>query len=261
MILKSDNYYVAKIFATQCIADIRINDVPIIRQILDCDLTCELPVNYLIEKSGLQKFSVEVKPLPGQIKLEEVAKCEVEIWRYDDSGNELMPIESVCKSVLEAKDRVIPIDVLYDRKEFLAHVSYEISRWGDCIRLDNVRTIGRQIAYIFQRIGNELSAKNYDYYLDLVRNRDVNICKSLLLGEEEIEKRSESLIELLNDGFELVPMKGGKVLQYFADSRGVTVLDHDLKPALRFANEESGEMIGIELILGIKKGKTEFEVI
>ena len=80
-------------------------------------------------------------------------------------------------------------------------------------------------------------------------------------GEEEIEKRSESLIELLNDGFELVPMKGGKVLQYFADNRGVTVLDHDLKPALRFANEESGEMIGIELILGIKKGKTEFEVI
>lgn len=261
MILNADNYYVAKIFATQCIVDIRINDVPIIRQILDYDLTCELPVNYLIEKSGIQKFTVEVKPLPGKIKLEKVAKCEVEIWKYDGSGYELRPLELVCKSALAAKDSEIPIDVLFDRKEFLASVSYEISRWGDCIRLDNARKIGRQVASIFQRIGNELSAKNYDYYSDLVRNREINICKSLLLGEDEIEKRSESLIELLNDGFVLVPMKGGKVLQYFADKRAVTVLDHDLKPALRFANEESGEMIGVELILGIKKGKTEFEVI
>lgn len=261
MVLNTDNYYIAKIFATQCIADIRINDVPIIRQVLDYDLTCELPVNFLIEKSGLQEFTVEIKPLPRKLQLEIEAKCEVEIWKYDGSGYELKSLELVCKSMLAAKDSTTSIDVLFDRKKFLASVSYEISRWGDCIRLDNIRNIGRQVASIFQRIGNELSAKNYGYYSDLVRNREVNICKSLLLGEDEIEKRSKTLIELLNDGFELVPMKGGKVLQYFADKRGVTVLDHDLKPALRFANEESGEMIGIELILGIKKGEKEFEVI
>ena len=55
-------------------------------------------------------------------------------------------------------------------------------------------------------------------------------------------------------------MKGGK-LQFYANKRVVTVLNKDMKSILRFLNEETGEVLAIELLLGIKKGQKKLCVI
>lgn len=262
MISISANYYVARISVCQCFVDVRVNDVPLLRQDIDGDMTVEIPVNFLIERSGIQALSVYLRPAPVSFKLSQAAQCRIEIWRYDCSGQEIIPIGQVCNLNLAAKDNGMLLDLLVDRKVFYADVSYQMDRWSDCLQINDRKGISSRVAAMFQNVGKLLASKQYESYLELVKNREINICSALSLDEKETLRRSKMLFECLDGGFSFVPIKGSKVLQFYADGRAATVLDHDdMKSALRFANEETGEMIAIDLLLGIKKGNIDFEII
>lgn len=255
-------YYTALISASNCIIDARINDVPLLKQILDCDLCIEIPINFLIEKSGFQSLSINTLPEADSNKFPDDAKCRIEIWKYNVvNGNEIKPLEKVCESHFSANQNNIVQSVFHDRKEFFASVGYQISRWSDCNQLTDRNVISSHIASIFQNIGDLLTLKKYNEYVELIRNREQNICTALMTGSKEIQLRSNMLIDCLDDGFVMVPINGRKVLQFYANRRIVTLLDQDMKSALRFYNDKTGEMLAIDILLGIKYGKTDFEII
>jgi len=254
------NYYIAKVFIRHCLVDIRINDVPLLRQNVDADLTAEMPINYLIESSGQQMLTVQMYPELGSASLLQGAKCSVVIWRYDGSGIKIVPIEQICASSLSVSGAENTIPLKYEKMLFFAQVSYRITRWSDCEEIKDSRKIAPAVATFYQEIGQMLANRQYDQYLQYVRDREWNICTALSLDEKEINKRNDLLFECLDGGFVLQPMKGNR-LQFYSDKRIVTVLYKDMRPALRFYNEETGEMLAIELLLGIKKGQRELSVI
>lgn len=255
------NYYIAKLDISHCLVDIRINDVPLIKQYVDSDVTAEFPINYLIESTGNQTLEIKIYPLLNEIKFCHSTRCNVEIWRYDASCSKISPIEKVCSSNLAVSGDANVQTFMYDIKTFIANVSYEITRWSCCEEIKDIKRIAPLVAEFYQTIGLLLANKQYDNYTEYIKERELNICKSLMLGNDEICIRNEMLFECLDSGFVIQPLKGGKQMQLYANNRVVTVLDSDMKSALRFVNEETGEMLTIELLLGIKKGESKFSII
>lgn len=254
------NYYVAKIFARKAFVDIRINDIPLLKLDIEDDFTAEIPINYLIESSGCHTLMIRIFPNMGSTLPAKESECSVDILCFDGAGDTLVEKERVC-SLRSSGDnkRIIVPDV--QEKQFVAEVSYNISRWRDCEKIEENLSISSKVAKYYQKIWNLLSEKNYEGYLDLIQERERIICKSLMLNEENIRTRNELFFDCLKDGFELCPMKGKKTMEFYAGRRIVSVLDLDLKPAIRFKNFDSGEILTIEILLGIKIGQKEFSII
>lgn len=242
-------------------ADIRINDVPLMLQSVDGEMTTEPHVNYLIEQTGLQTLTVRIVPPIGALSFPAGAACEVEIWRCDGSGTKIQPLETVCTSVLKIGENDTAIPFKFDKKVFTAEVPFKILRWSACEKFGDDKALGGRIASFFRRFGDILAARQTDEYMKLVGEREHNLCAALYLGNEEIEMRNRMLFNCLSRGFELQPMAGKKKLQYYADRRLVTVLDADMKSSLRFINRETGEILAVHLFLGIKKGQKELSII
>ena len=241
-------------------ADIRINDVPMLRKNIEGDLTVQVPINYLIETSGQQTLTIRAFPILGDISLRQGALCSVEVWRYDGSGRIISPMGQVCSLELIVGESDMTSPYKYDMIRFYADVSYQIIRWSNCEEINDSRKISSSVAEFYQEIGRLLANKQYDQYMKIVRNRELNVCTALSLDEEETNKRNQMLFDCLDRGFVLQPMTGGK-MHFYANKRVVTVLNKDLKSILRFINEETGENLSIELLLGIKKGQKNLCVI
>lgn len=255
------NYYIAKIAARQCLADIRINDVPIFRRVVDGDLTVQSPINYLIESSGRQSLTVQLLPVVGDVRLRQGAMCNVELWRYDGSGPKIIPMEQVGSSdvVVGEGDQLVPYK--HDKILFYADVSHRISRWSDCVVLENNRQTANAAGQFFEMIGEMLANRQYDRYTQLISQRENDICTALSLDEKETRRRNEMLFGLLDKGLEWQPMQGNLRLMLYANKRVVTIVDRDMKSALKFKSKETGETLSLELLLGRKIGSRSLSII
>lgn len=255
------NYYIARLVIKHCFAEIRINDVPIFKQNVNADLTLEIPINYTIEYSGLQTLKNQIYPEFGHTYISPQAKSHVEIWRYDGSSTKIVPQEQVCKSLLsiDKENKIIPLKS--DSKIFISNVAYQIERWSACEEIKDIKLISTEVIEYYNKIGKLLERKQFDEYLRYIKERECNICTALYLDENEISKRNDILFQYLNNGFILKPMTHKKQIQSYANNRIVTILDYDMRSALRFFNPETGEILAIELLLGRKHGQNSLCII
>lgn len=258
--MMTTNYYIARLDIRHCFVDIRINDVPLLRRNVTYDFTAEIPINYLIEYTGEQVLTVQIYPELGNFCFFPNCKCCVEIWRYDGSGSKIVPIDKLCTSLQNISESEEFLSSKSDKKVFFSDVSYQIIRWSGCEEIKDSSNIGLSVVTYFQDVGKLLANKRYHHYMDLVEERERNICTALFLDMNEVIVRNKMLFDYLDNGFVLEPMNGSRI-QLYANGRIVTILDNDMKSALRFINKETGEILAIDLLLGIKKGKNVLSII
>lgn len=253
-------YYLAKVFARQCVLDIRINDIPLIRETVDDEISFERPINYLIERTGKQMLSISV--LPCQLSNTQFVNCEMnlEIWKYDASGHVLVSIDTVATIRFNGKD-ILANNTPIIKKSFIAEVGYEISRWSKCEVLYLKTDIKNMVVAYINKLTEVLSTKQFERYAQMIEQREHNICKSLYLGDDEVQKRMNMLTECLNGGFEYVPIKGPKKLQYFGNHRVVSVVGEDMKSAIQFYKCDTEEILTMDFLLGIPLGTNKLSII
>lgn len=257
----SRNYYIAKIFVRRCMVDIRINDVPLMKGEIEGDATVQRPVNHLIETSGIQKLTAAIFPILEDLTLPKGVQCSIEIWKCDGRGHKLLPIEVVCTLSLGSDDiALLPLSTK-GCKVFTAEVDYQIERWKGCERLSIGKELNQMVIAFYKNIANLLITKQFDKYALLISQRENNICCAMYLGEEEIERRQTMLVDCLNNPFEPLPLTGHKKLQYYADRRLVSIVNDDMKSALQFVNNETGEVLSVDLMLGFRSGEKGLSVI
>ncbi len=255
------NYYLAKVFIRQCTAEIRINDMPVLRRSVDGDLTVQIPVNYLIESSGPQTLTVQVFPVFGSTSLRQGSLCSIEVWRYDGSGQKIIPVNLACSSELIIGENDVILPYKQDIKVFKADVSHHILRWSDCIEIEDNRQTTEEVVAFFQMAGQMLANKQYDRYADLISKREKDICTALSLDAKGVSERNERLFRLLNDGFVWQPLRAPQQLGLYAHNRVATLIDVDFKSALKFKNRDTGQILSIDLLLGKKGENAGFHVI
>lgn len=254
------NYYIAKVFARRCTIDIRINDIPLIREIVGDEINFERPINCLIEKTGKQTLSINVLPIPSLDHKIENHELDLEILKCDAGGHKIVSVDKVAKVKFDNKD-IIANNPYTIKKSFMAEVGYEISRWSNCEVLSLKTDIKSLVVSYIKNLTEILSTKQFDRYSQMIEQRELAICHSLYLSEIEVQKRMNMLIECLSNGFEYVPIKGNKKLQYFGNHRVVSVVGEDLKSAIQFYNYETEETLTMEFLLGIHTGTNKLSII
>lgn len=254
------NYYTTKIFARQCIIDIRINDIPLIREIVDSELNCERPINYLIEKTGKQMVSISILPCPSFSTITDNYELVVEIWKCNVEGQKIRRVDKVVSIVHNSEEYKSKRSSVI-KKIFMAEVGYEMARWSNCQVIDGKTDIKALISSYLNKLTKILSTKQFEVYAHMIEQRERNICHSLYLGETEIQKRMDMLIECLNGGFEYVPIRGLKKLQYFGNHRVVAVVGEDLKPVIQFYRRDTEESLTMEFLFGIHEGSNDLSII
>lgn len=253
-------YYIAKVFARQCVLDIRINDIPLIREIVDAEINFERPINYLIEKTGKQTLYINVLPIPTSDRKIQKYELDLEIWKCDAGGLKLVSVEQVAKVKYDSKDNIDNSSHI-KKKLFIAEVGYEISRWSNCEVLSLKTDIKSLVISYIKNLTEILCTKQFNRYFQMIERRELAICHSLYLSESEVQKRMNMLTECLSNGFEYVPIKGNKKLQYFGNHRVVSVVGEDLKSAIQFYNHATKETLTMEFLFGIHRGTNELSII
>lgn len=245
-----NNYYIAKIYAAFCSIEIRVNDVALLRREVYDEITAMLPVNHLIEKSGLQTLSVTATPLAKELENPALSSFDVKILRCDSSSGKLVPAEEMCAATSQSAPDAVPVSLPRISKAFMADVPYRIDRWGDCRRIEHGRNVAREAADFFLNVGQTLAAGNYEAYAQMVNNREVAVCTALYQGSHHVAQRNKILIDTLAKGFVYTPITGKKIIEYYAHDKLITILDEDRQSALRFENPVTGEIMVLDLLLG-----------
>lgn len=253
--MQPQNYYIAKLYIRNCFADVRINDVPVLRMDVADEVSANYPINYLIESCGEQSLMAQISPMAGNLAFGEDAACEVEIWRCDGNNTNIVPLENVCAVSLAAGDDELNVPLRKTLQSFPAYVAYEIDRWRNCEVLKNSKELTMKIAAYFKNVAEILSARRYEEYMQLVNERETNICTALGLDVNEVRLRNSMLFDALEDGFEICPLKGNKYVEFYANGKLVTILDKDMNSALRFQNPETGDILILDMLLGIKNSE------
>ena len=67
-------YYTIDFNIVLCNVDIKVNDISIFSMEIDGQMATRIPANNAIFKSGVQRLSIELKPLAGETQFREYAK-------------------------------------------------------------------------------------------------------------------------------------------------------------------------------------------
>lgn len=253
--MQPQNYYIAKLYIRHCFADVRINDVPVLRMDVADEISANYPINYLIESGGEQNLMAQITPMAGNLAFGEDAACEVEVWRCDGYNNKIVPMEMVCVVSVAAEGDELNVPLRKTLRSFPAYVAYEIDRWRSCEGLESGKELSMKVAAYFKNVAEILSEKRYGEYAELINERETNICTALGLDENEVTLRNRMLFDALEDGFEICPLKGNKYVEFYANGKLVTILDKDMNSALRFQNPETGDILILDMLLGIKNNE------
>lgn len=253
-------YYVAHFNIKDCLADIRLNDVPLYIGEIDGYESFSLPLNPYIYYSGEQLLTLSMLP---QITVNQPTKSSiwVEITLFDGEGEKLVEIEKVTTSSLVNDGTSILSSIRKKEIPFIASIANPVTRWRDCMTLSESRELRIAVFSLYDKIGNILKDRQYDKYLALISNREYEIVKSIGLDEKEVFLRQKALVDYLSHGYHYVGFEGNEIMHFYAGGKAVALLTADMDPALRFFNEEEGDYLTLDLLLGMKPGKKSLVVV
>lgn len=257
------NYYIAHIGITNCLADIRLNDVPLFIGGDKGYQSFSIPLNPCIDHNGLQMLTATMMPPTWRIEKDSDGEGSiwVEVALFDAHNGQIERQDTIVRSKLVHDGKSMLTSFKIDNKPFEAYIDNPVSRWNECMRLDDGRNLMPVVLTFYNRLGKILKNKQYDIYSSLISTREKDLVKALGLDEKEIVFRQQMLEDTLSDGFELVELSGDEKIHFYAGGRVLSLLTIEYKPALRFFNKETEDFMGLDLLLGIKQGSHQLTII
>ena len=256
----TNNYYTIKILVTNSLIDIRVNDISIHNDNVVGSVSAVLPINHAILNSGVQSYCFVILPLQGSDHFLSDSNFSASIWLYDCNGDVISPrIELQTKEINLSEHTQLPI--VNFNGCFEAQVNYTINRWSNCIELDSIQSLREAVVLKYREIEKILQTQNDDTFIKIFQQRDSEIAKAFYMDPSNVSIRSKEIMSFIYEGYKVRPITGAELMPLWADKRVVTLLKSDFSPALTLANEETGELIEIEMLLGIMNGQSNFIVV
>jgi hypothetical protein len=251
-------FYVIDFSVVRCKFEIQINNVEVLTMNVNGQMASNIQCNHLILESGVQQLDIIVYPRAGDSGFDAESAFSFKLMLYD-SDNEFKLIEdNIVGWKMSDNDKTQ--DVCRHTVSFRAQVPYQIDAWQNSADLNTVENLRQKVETAYQKLGEMISQKQYDAFKSMMQVREKRIAASLYLDEADMRKRTDELIEDLND-FELVPLSGAETMHIYADGRLVCLKNEDGESALRLRNiKETDEEMYIEVFFHLKKGNTELTV-
>lgn len=253
-------YYISKINFQLCIADIRMNDVPLYKGSSEGQIAVNYPSNQCILESGIQTISVNIKPLYGQLSLSEDSHCYVEVWLCNVDSLKIEFVKKVSDISFDVNGEG-EFPITYKKSTFEAEVPYVITRWSDCISLKEIDSLFSSVKTYYDNIGKMVQKRDFTIYNSILTEREREVGVALYLTQSQVEERIFSLQKYLTNEYEYVQIKNDCFLHFYAAGKAVSLLMADMSSALKFVNKSTGTSINVNVMLGYKRGFTHFVIV
>jgi uncharacterized protein (DUF302 family) len=251
-------YYMVDFTAVHCKFEIQINKVSMFTMNVNGQMGTRIPCNYLILESGEQQLDIIVQPCTGESGFEENSEFSAVIKLYD-APNEFTLIEDhIVACAMNSEDRT---EAAYRHTaRFKAEVPYRITAWQNSEDLNSVENLREKLEAAYKKIGDMITRKQYDAFINSIRERENRMAVSMYLNSEESKERMDGYIEDFQGGLELLPLSGRETVRIYAGGKLACLVTDDGDSALQFRNEKNGEEMILDMMFHLKKGDTELSV-
>ena len=252
-------YYMIDFNVVHCKFEIHINKVHLMTWNIEGQMWSNMPCNHLILGSGVQQLDIFVYPCSGKTEFSHETGLTVKLMLYD-AADEIVELveEDIVSWKMSDNDKTKA--ACSHTATFHAQVPYQLTAWQNSADLNAVENLRQKVETAYQKLGEMITRKQYDAFKNLMQEKEKRMATCFYLKEEESKKRMDGLIELLESGYEFIPLSGAETMHIYADGKLVCLKSENGNSALRFLDKETDDEIYIDVIFHLKKGDTELTV-
>ena len=253
-------YYIIDFSVFNCFIDIRVNDVSVFCLNMKEQTGTTIPINNVILESGVQRVTYNILPLLGETELQENADFKASVCLYDANRERIEKVEKLNSYRIPKSSNGIPIPFYKHEDVFKAEVPYKLDAWQNSIKLGDIPDLRWMVDKAYKDISSLFEFGRYNDFGSLINERENNIATCMYLSEIEKTRRINSLIDILQNGFKIVPVSYNDIMLTHGYEKLVTLKKPDSSSALLLRNPQ-GEEINIELNFHLKQGNNELSII
>lgn len=253
-------YYIIEFSAVNCFLDIRVNDASVLFMESDGQISTVIPINTAILESGRQRIAYNILPLLGESKLRDNVSFSASVFLLDAAERQIDNREEINKFILPENTTKIPLPAYKSEKLFYADVPYKLNAWQNSVPLEDVKDLRTIVYKAYQKIADLFEQNRTSEFANLISKREENIATALYLSEARKTKRANSLIDVLKDGFKVIPLSDDDIMFIYGYGKLVTLKKKDGSSALLLRNSNREEL-NIELMFHLEQGSNELTII
>ena len=253
-------YYVIDFNAVKCLIDIRVNDVSVLCMNVDGQISTLIPVNHAILELGKQQISYSILPLHGDSTLNASVRFSLSVWLYEENGDLIEKKEEIHQFVLPDNITGIPIHVYKGEGFFYANVPYKLNAWQNSRNLSEVENLKVLVNSIYGKIKDIINNAHFDQLVNLLQKREDNLAICMYFSEKEKRDRINELIEIINTGYQIVPVKDEDNLVMYGYDKLVVLRKPNGSSSLLLQNKE-GDDLNLDFQFHLEQGENELTII
>lgn len=253
-------YYTISFSVASCNFEILVNDIPVITMETKGQVSTNIPINYAIYNSGKQFITATIKPLNGEENLHPDASLKFHVRLYDVAYDEFKFITDFEQIELPKVEENQKTPLLAKSDEFLAEISYSLTKWNDGENLKDVDNIKEKVIQAYNNLAELLKNEKYTEFAEKISVREKNMATSMYLSNSESKARINSLIDDAKNGFEVMALPKS-IFKFYGYGKLVTLKKLNGEPAFSLYNKETQEELMIDQMFYLPKGKSELEII
>lgn len=222
--------YILSYKATNCLIDVRVNDLQALLMEAQGSMADDVTVNHLIPESGSQEITFRVVPLLLKTKPGDKFEFEATLSRYVIDYNRDLRVSK------EADLINYKFNDFHSKpkQKFTAIVPYKLRAAKNYESLTMDDSLKQMVKDAYMRLKQQLDAGDYDNFLETLAKRDeeMDTCMYWGLTEEEKAERVIELAAKLQDGYTLNMPGPTDVLTQYGYGRLVRYVRPDFTSAL-----------------------------
>jgi len=252
-------YYQLDFSASSCKFQIKVNDIEILSMNLDGQTATDIPINAAVFGSGLQKIEVKGYPLDGTKILNPEAYIRYKIVEQNVENGQFMFVKGSEK--YQTPKVKVGEPFIYHTTNFIAEVPYELQSWNTLRYIKDLKTdIKPFLIKAYQRLITKAKEGDYKPLIEVIKIVEARNSKTMYLSEQETKQRIKSILDDINDGFEIMDLEGDQVLSYAGNGKLVRLIRTDGNSALAFSNSKTSEELILDIWFCLPNGESDFVV-
>jgi hypothetical protein len=253
-------YYTIDFSASACIAEIRVNDVPVLHLELPGQASSVVPINFAIPATGNHTLSARILPLVGETAVSQHAKLEYKLKLFEiTNGFDLK--ETILDYTFHDISPNQKLPVVQKVQQFKAEVPYSFTGWENGQDLNQIDDVHSRLLKAYDKLAAMIKAGDYPSFRKAIENREHIMTTSMYLSGTRATARVDNLIRDFESGFVMNPLAEDALTLYYGNGKMAALRRPNGDHALSAINEEKEEEMLLDLAFYIPKGKTEFEII
>jgi hypothetical protein len=143
----------------------------------------------------------------------------------------------------------------------MAEVPYELQSWNTLRNIKNLKTdIAPALTKAYQSLIKKAKGGDYKPLIDAIKVVEDRNSKTMYLSDQDTKQRIKSILDDINDGFNIMDLPEARVLSYAGNGKLVRFVRTDGNSVLALESNKTNEELVLDFWFSLPNGSQEFMV-